>query len=120
MSRTNGRGAAGHLVGAGAVISCPHGGRASAVSVPGSDAVLLDGVPVSTAGPAHTVVGCPHTVRGVPSPCTSVHWTPDEDVVRIDGVPVLLDTSAAQCFTAGLVPQGPPVVAPDRRGVEVG
>ncbi|AYN35125.1 hypothetical protein DUI70_4627 [Streptomyces albus] len=107
-------------MGAGAVISCPHGGRVSAVSVPGSDAVLLDGTPVSTAGLTHAVTGCPHTVAGVRSPCALVRWTPETDGVRVDGVPVLLDTTLAQCFTAGRVPQGPPVVAPHRRGVVVG
>ncbi|MGW1375387.1 hypothetical protein ACWD6P_14075 [Streptomyces sp. NPDC002446] len=73
----------------------------------------IDGAPVATAADLFTVGGCAHSVDGRPQPCTGVRWTPDagSDCVRVDGVPVLLDTAAAMCFSAGLVPQGPPVVA---------
>ncbi|MGW3431527.1 hypothetical protein ACWDHW_26790 [Streptomyces melanosporofaciens] len=112
-------GNSGNLVSHTAVISCPHGGRVRAASVPLSG-VRLDGQPMPSADDVFTVVGCPHTVDRVPLPCTTVRWTPDRDAVLIDGVPVLLDTSSAQCFSAGLVPQGPPVVPAARQGVRCG
>ncbi|WP_409473055.1 hypothetical protein [Streptomyces sp. HC307] len=106
------------LLDAGAVIGCPHGGRVTAATTP-TGAVFSDGVPVATAAHSYVVTGCPHTVDGVPMPCVSVRWTADSTGVTVDGAPVLLDTSAAQCFTAALMPQGPPVVQAAQRKVTV-
>ncbi|MEU0845417.1 hypothetical protein ABZ370_38950 [Streptomyces sp. NPDC005962] len=106
----------GNLVNHTATISCPHGGRAQPMSAPSSGAVLLDGQPVPSAADVYVVVGCPHTADGLPVPCVTVRWTPDRDGVLVDGVPVLLDSTSAQCFTAAMVPQGPPVVAATRDG----
>ncbi|MEU5716802.1 hypothetical protein AB0G71_13615 [Streptomyces sp. NPDC020403] len=106
----------GTIVSAAAALRCPHGGRASAANA--HAAVRLDGLPVHTASDAFVVTGCPHTVGGVPHPCTTVRWSPlPGGGVRVDGVSVLLDTSAAQCLGAALVPQGPPVVVAALRGV---
>ena len=109
----------GNLVHGGAVISCPHGGRALSTQAGGaSNGVRIDGAPVATAADVFTVSGCPHSVGHLPQPCTSIRWTPQSNsgAVLIDGVPVLLDTTAAMCFSAGLVPQGPPVVASVHQG----
>ncbi|GHH29790.1 hypothetical protein [Streptomyces rubradiris] len=108
----------GSLLHAGAVIGCPHGGRATPATTP-SGGVRVDGDTVATTAHAHVVTGCPHTVDGVPSPCVSVRWTAADTGVTVDGVPVLLDTCAAQCFSAALVPQGPPVVQAAQRKVTV-
>lgn len=108
----------GSLLDAGAVIGCPHGGRATAATTP-SGGVRIGGAAVATAAHAYVVTGCPHTVDGVPVPCVSVRWTAHGSGVTVDGAPVLLDTSAAQCFTAALVPQGPPVVQAAQRKVTV-
>jgi hypothetical protein len=116
LSRTSGT--TGNLLGAGAVISCPHGGRATAART-SSNAVLLDGLPVATAADAYVITGCPHTIDRVPMPCTSVRWTADDGGPTVDGAPVLLDTTAALCFNAALVPQGPPVVVSAQREVVV-
>ncbi|MCB5911746.1 hypothetical protein [Streptomyces pinistramenti] len=110
----------GGLVHAGAVISCPHGGVAAALSGAAGHAVLMGGLPVRTAGEVPTIVGCRHTADGVPVPCTTVRWTADSGGVLVDGVPVVTDGTAGMCFTAGLVPQGPPVVAVMRGGVMCG
>lgn len=110
-------GTSGVLIGGDAVISCPHGGRATAAQQ--SAAVLVNGSPVVTAAHTFTVTGCPHTVDRVPTPCVTVRWTADGTGVTVDGQPVLLDTSAAQCFSAARLPQGPPVVGPARREVGV-
>jgi len=111
-------GASGSLLGADAVISCPHGGRATTATT-STATVLMDGRPVATAAHGYVVIGCPHTVDGVPAPCVSVRWTAGSTGVTADGSPVLLDISAAECFTAAFVPQGPPVVQADRRKVTV-
>ncbi|QNE74106.1 hypothetical protein F0344_05350 [Streptomyces finlayi] len=104
----------GTIVSAAATLHCPHGGRASATSA--RSAVRLDGLPVHTASDTFVVTGCPHTVDGVPHPCTTVRWSPQTGGVLIDGAPVLLHTSAANCFSSALVPQGPPVVTAARQG----
>ncbi|MGW0825664.1 hypothetical protein [Streptomyces sp. NPDC002845] len=108
----------GSLLDAGAVIGCPHGGHAGAATTP-SGGVLVRGTAVATTAHSYVVTGCPHTVGGVPSPCVSVRWTSDGTGVTVAGAPVLLDTSAAQCFTAAFVPQGPPVVRAAQRRVTV-
>ncbi|TQK42940.1 hypothetical protein FBY35_4385 [Streptomyces sp. SLBN-118] len=118
-TRTKGTGSyvlSGNLVNGGSVISCPHGGRVVPASAP-SSGVRIDGHPVPTAEDVFTVSGCRHTVGGVPVPCTTVRWTPDRNGVLVDGRAVLLESTSALCFSAALVPQGPPVVAASARGV---
>ncbi|GAU64941.1 putative hypothetical protein [Streptomyces sp. NBRC 110611] len=117
----------GHIVHGGALISCPHGGRAISAGGAGTRAgvgaeVLIDGASVVTAAEVITVSGCPHSVDRRPRPCTTIRWPPDADdhAVRVDGVPVLLTGSTGgatgMCFSADLVPQGPPVIASVHRG----
>ncbi|MCX5107899.1 hypothetical protein OOK13_05080 [Streptomyces sp. NBC_00378] len=116
MSGTTG--ASGNLLGEDAVISCPHGGRVT-TATPSNGPVLLNGVPVLTGAHTHVVAGCPHTVDGVPSPCVAVRFTAEDTGITVDGAPVLLDTSAAQCFSAASVAQGPPFVQATQREVTV-
>jgi hypothetical protein len=122
MNRTSPRtqGTSGSLLCTGAVITCPHGGHVSPATVPASNAVLLDGLPLATAAVTYLVTGCAHTVNGVPAPCTSVRWAGARDGLLVDGAPVLLDITDAYCFSAGLIPQGRPVVAPVHQGVVAG
>ncbi|MEU5365646.1 hypothetical protein ABZ354_19605 [Streptomyces sp. NPDC005925] len=109
----------GSLLASDAVIGCPHGGRVAAAGPP-AGGVRVAGAAVATAAHPYVVTGCPHTVRGVPSPCVTVRWAvAEESGVTVDGRPVLLDTSAAQCLTAAFVPQGPPVVQSAQRKVTV-
>ncbi|WP_210574806.1 hypothetical protein [Streptomyces sp. GESEQ-4] len=111
-------GTSGSLLDADAVIGCPHGGRVTAAGSP-SGGVRIAGAAVATAAHSYVVTGCPHTVDGVPSPCVSVRWTAGSTGITVDGAPVLLDTSAAQCLTAAFVPQGPPVMQTAQRKVTV-
>ncbi|WP_151769746.1 hypothetical protein [Streptomyces abyssomicinicus] len=108
----------GSLLAADAVIGCPHGGRVTPAATP-SGGVRVAGAVVATAAHGYLVTGCPHTVDGVPSPCVSVRWTAHGGGVTVDGEPVLLDTSAAECLSAAFLSQGPPVVRSARRGVVV-
>jgi hypothetical protein len=107
-------GTTGNLLATDAVICCPHGGRATPAHTP-SPAVLIGGRAVATTAASYIVTGCTHTAGGVPRPCVSVRFTGSSGGVTAAGVPVLLDTSAAQCFTAAFVPQGPPVVQAAQR-----
>ncbi|MFG2550442.1 hypothetical protein [Streptomyces sp. NPDC048581] len=111
-------GTSGSLLDASAVIGCPHGGRVTAASSP-SGGVRIAGAAVATAAHSYVVTGCPHTVNGVPTPCVTVRWTAGGTGITVDGAAVLLDTAAAECFTAAFVPQGPPVVQAAQRKVTV-
>ncbi|GAP51678.1 hypothetical protein [Streptomyces azureus] len=111
-------GTSGKLLAADTVISCPHGGRAAPAHTP-SPAVLIGGRAAATAAHTYTVAGCTHTVGGVPQPCVSVRFTASAGGVTVAGAPVLTDTSAAQCFSAALVAQGPPVVSAAQREVSI-
>ncbi|QOV40064.1 hypothetical protein IM697_17695 [Streptomyces ferrugineus] len=111
-------GTSGILLDADTVIGCPHGGRVTAATSP-SGGVSITGAAVATAAHSYVVTGCPHTVDGVPAPCVTVRWTADGTGITVDGAPVLLDTSAAECFSAAFVPQGPPVVQAAQRKVTV-
>lgn len=102
-------------------LRCPHGGsvRADAGS---RGTVRVAGAQVATAADTFTVTGCPHTEAGHPRPCTTVRFTPDTGGggggrVLADGLPVLLSTSAGQCFADDLTPQGPPVAGGAPQGV---
>lgn len=108
----------GSLLDTDAVIGCPHGGRVTAVGTP-SGGVRAGGAAVATAAHSYVVTGCPHTVDRVPTPCVTVRWTAYDTGITVDGAPVLLDTSAAECVTAAFVPQGPPVVQAAQRKVTV-
>ncbi|MET9394037.1 hypothetical protein ABZY20_27125 [Streptomyces sp. NPDC006624] len=100
------------------VIGCPHGGRVTPAAPP-AGGLRIAGAAVATAAHGHVVTGCPHTVDRVPSPCVTVRWTAPATGITVDGSPVLLDTSAAQCLSAALIPQGPPVVQAAQRKVTV-
>nr|WP_206322174.1 hypothetical protein [Streptomyces sp. HNM0575] len=98
---------------------CPHGGAVRAAQG-AAGAVHVAGAPAVAHGAAFTVVGCPHTDgRGVPRPCVTVRFTPDTGGARVlaDGRPLLLSTTAGQCFAADLTPQGPPLVGGAQQGV---
>jgi hypothetical protein len=95
----------GNLVPGDAVVTCPHGGRMVIATAAPGHGVRLDGVPPATTDTG-TVTGCPRD-----PPCTTIHWTPDGDGVRIDGMPVLLDTTPGLCCDARSVPQGPPRIS---------
>jgi hypothetical protein len=108
-------GRSGNLVNATTTLRCQHGGRIIAAAASG--AVRVDGQAVRTAGDVFTVRGCPRTVDGTPDPCITVRWSPERDSVLVDGVPVLLDSTDGQCFSAVLRPQGRPTARTDSRGV---
>ena len=65
-----------------------------------------------------TVAGCPFQVpvgAGTkPQPCVKVQWPVPATRVKVDGQPVLLQTSTGLCQSAEQIPQGPPVDQPPR------
>ena len=103
----------GFLLHTGAGVSCPHGGQASImVAVPRVKAM---GQPVAVLTDQTTVAGCPFQVpigTGTkPQPCVTVKWLVGAVRVKVNGQPVLLQTSSGLCQSAEQIPQGSPMVS---------
>lgn len=91
-----------------ATVQCPHGGQ---VQLSTSNTVAqVDGGHLLLLTDVHPVVGCPFTVPAKPQPCVLVRWLVGAAQTQVQGVPVLLQSSAGLCFSAEQIPQGPPVV----------
>jgi hypothetical protein len=95
----------------GAVITCPHGGRVSPVTV--NSRVLLNGMPALLVSDSFPIADCPFETPipdgDKPQPCTEVRWRSPAARVLVDGRPVLVATSAGQCLSAEHNLQGPPM-----------
>lgn len=91
---------------------CPHG---AAVSIISSNArVKAMGQPVATLSDTFSVSGCPFQVpvgAGTkPQPCVKVQWVAVATRVRVNGQPVILQSSSGIALSVEQIPQGPPTV----------
>lgn len=91
------------------VMTCPHGATVS--HVPSQSRVLVNQQPVLVQSDQATIAGCPFTLPGgKPSPCTTIQWTAPAARVKIQGQPVLVQTSIGLCKSPEQAPQGPTLV----------
>ncbi|HEY8610110.1 MAG TPA: hypothetical protein VIL69_02325 [Roseomonas sp.] len=93
-------------------VQCPHGGRATLTT---ANALAMDnGAPLLLLTDTHVIAGCPFQIpigTGTkPQPCVILRWTSGAVFTRVNGVPVLLQTSTGLCFSVEQIPQGPPLV----------
>ena len=88
----------------GATTLCAHSGQAKPMSP--NARVLVAGQPVATQASPYAVAGCilPPAAGG---PCATGVYSTAATRVLVGGVPVLLQTSQAQC-----VPTGTPLLSP--------
>ncbi len=94
----------------GCTIQCPHGGKASVVTT--NTTVKVGGNFAILATDVTTVAGCPFTLPGPkPSPCVTVQWSGPAQMVKVNGTPVLLQTSVGLCKSPEGAPQGPAMVS---------
>lgn len=91
-----------NLLNTAATVTCPHGGKATALPTQGR--VVAAGGPVTTEADVWTVTGCTLT----DSPCTTVRCTSPSGRIAVNGSPALLQSSTALCLNAGGAAQGPP------------
>lgn len=92
-----------------ATVMCPHGGTVNLQTA--NARVKAEGAPVCLLTDLHTVAGCPFTLPGAtPEPCVAVRWIVGAMLSKVDGAPVLLQSSVGLCLNAKQVPQGAPVV----------
>jgi hypothetical protein len=101
----------GPILDLGAAITCPHGGRASPVTV--NTRVLVNGMPALLVTDSFLIAGCtfeaPMPDGTKPHPCTEILWNAPATRVLVNGTPVLLATSTGQCLSAEHIPQGLPI-----------
>lgn len=92
----------------GCTIQCPHGGTATVsntnirLKVGGNYALLVTDT--------YTIAGCPFTVGTSPHPCVTIQWTAHAQRVKVNGNPVLLQTSVGLCKAADQLVQGTALV----------
>jgi hypothetical protein len=85
-------------------IECPHGGQAILETT--NEAFLVDDSPALLESDLHVIVGCPFTVGVVYMPCVEIEWSGGAEMLTVDGVGVLLETSIGMCNNASGAPQG--------------
>jgi len=88
----------------GCTISCPHQGQAN--PVPGNSKVKVDGAFALLVNDTMPIAACTFTVGPNPSPCLTIRWTMPATKVKVNGTPVLLDSSIGLCLNAAQAPQG--------------
>ncbi len=97
----------------GAQVFCPHTAAVSAQT--SNTRVKVSGQAVVTATDSFTVTGCPFQVPAPPGtkpqPCVTVRWSVPAQRVRVNGKPVLLQSSSGIGQSAEQIPQGPATVA---------
>lgn len=96
---------------ANAVVTCPHGGKATIT--PKNLRVKALGQFVALATDPTVVAGCTFTLPlPKPSPCVKVTWQGPAARVKVMGTPILVQSSVGTCQSAEQAPQGPTQVAP--------
>lgn len=92
----------------GAAAICPHAGQVTTIS--SNTRVLVSGMQAATIGDTSTIAGCVFMAGNKPQPCVTVQWLVASVRVKVNGQPVLLQTSTGLCKSAEQIPQGPPAI----------
>lgn len=88
---------------------CPHGGQVILSTT--ADAVCqIQGGFALLETDVHAVVGCPFFLGLVYHPCVMVRWAAGATMTKVNGIPVLLQTSVGICYAADQAPQGPALI----------
>jgi hypothetical protein len=91
-------------------VQCAHmTGSATMMPLPPPPLVRVSGMQVATQSAQFLIAGCPFAVGTKPQPCVTIRWLRPALRVRINKVPVLLQSSTGLCQSAEQAPQGPPV-----------
>ena len=91
---------------------CTHGATVSIVS--SNTRVKGGGAPLATISDTYTVVRYPFRIQvstgTKPQPCLTLRWIAPALRVRVDGRPVVLQSSSGICLSGDQTPQGPATV----------
>lgn len=93
----------------GCTIQCPHGGMASVINT--NTRVKVGGNYALLATDTYTIAGCPFTMGTSPHPCVTIQWTAPAQRVKVNGKPVLLQTSVGLCKAADGLVQGTALIS---------
>jgi len=85
-------------------IQCPHQGKLM-LSTKNSK-IFIEGFPALLESDINQVVGCTFVAGVVPSPCITVRWTSGAKKVKVNGTPLLIQTSIGTCYNPSNAPQG--------------
>ena len=88
----------GYLLHVGATVMCIHGGQAQPV-VP-NQRVMVSGQPTVLQANPYMVAGCPF-VAPANGPCVTAQWITAATRIKSNGIPLLLQDSAAVCTPTG-------------------
>jgi hypothetical protein len=90
-------------------VECLHGGQALLFT--SNVRTMADGFPALLESDVHLVFGCPFTVGTRYSPCIRIEWVLGAPRVKVNGTPVLVQTSLGKCFNLDGAMQGLAVIA---------
>jgi uncharacterized Zn-binding protein involved in type VI secretion len=93
-----------------AVATCPHqSGQVS--TIVSNPRVKVSNQPVATLNDQYLIAGCAFTVpTSKPQPCIKVQWLRVASRVKVNGNPVVLQSSQGLCKSAEEIPQGSPSI----------
>ena len=89
---------------------CPHGGQVILATTSNTVAQIQGGYALLETD-VHAIVGCPFTLGVVYHPCVTVRWSAGATQTKVNGVPVLLQSSVGLCHAADQAPQGTALIA---------
>lgn len=99
---------AGRLLTTNSQMMCPHGATVQAST--SNSSVSADNGNVLLLSDTMSVSGCPFQIPApsgtIPSPCTTVQWIVGEFMVKVNGTPVLSESSVGLCISDKGIPQG--------------
>jgi hypothetical protein len=99
----------------GCTIQCPHGGIATVI--PSNIRVKVGGGFAILKTDTMIIAGCPFMIGPTPSPCISIQWLNEAKRVKVQGTPVLLESSIGLCKSAANAPQGTAIIQGVQRRV---
>jgi len=94
------------VLNASAQMLCPHGGMVQII--PSNTRFMVGGAPALVQTDTYVVAGCVFTVGLKPQPCVQVRWLMGAARLKVNGTPVLTQTSIGLCISADMIPAGPP------------
>ena len=90
-------------------IQCTHGGMAT-LTTPNTK-VFAGNMPTLLETDVHPVVGCPFTIGLKYSPCIRIEWSAGSTSAKVNGTPVLIQSSIGKCINAEGAPQGIAIIS---------
>ena len=91
---------------------CQSGGFAvTSFHLPSNSRVKVGGGFALLTSDTFPIAGCPFTIGPAPHPCVTIQWMLPAVRVKVNGTPVLLETSVGLCMAADQVPQGAAIVS---------